>query len=345
MNGSIDTHVMNKKVIIIAEAGVNHNGDIKLARQLIDAAAEAQADFIKFQTFIPGLLVSKNAAKAEYQEKNTKGGSQIEMLNQLALTYQQFVELKSYCDSKNIGFLSTGFDDESLRFLDNLGIEYHKIPSGEITNLPYLKLVGSFKKKVILSSGMATLEEVKTSINVLNEAGTNEITVLHCTTEYPAPIEEVNLKAIKTMHHELGLPTGYSDHTQGLVIPLAAVAMGAVMIEKHFTLNRELPGPDHKSSLEPDELAEMVKTIRLIEKALGDGIKKPTPSEIKNIKAARRSIHIKHDLLKGHKLTEEDLIMKRPADGISPMKYQEVIGKTLLVDLAADTMLKEENIR
>jgi sialic acid synthase SpsE len=198
------------------------------------------------------------------------------------------------------------------------------------------------RKKVILSTGMATLEEVKTSVKILKEAGSDDITVLHCTTEYPAPAEEVNLRAIMTMHQELGLPTGYSDHTQGIVIPLAAVAMGAVMIEKHFTLSRELPGPDHKASLEPAELAEMVKTIRLIEKALGDGIKQPTASEIKNIIVARRSIHIKHDLPKGHKLSEDDLIMKRPGEGISPMKYQEVIGKTLLDDLAADTMLQED---
>ncbi len=334
--------MMNKKVIIIAEAGVNHNGDIKLARQLIDAAADAGADYVKFQTFIPSLLVSKNAIKAEYQAKNTEEGSQIEMLNQLALKHKQFRELKDYCDQRMIGFLSTGFDDESVMFIDNLGVEYHKVPSGEITNLPYLRLIGSLRKKVILSTGMATLEEVKTSVKILKEAGSDDITVLHCTTEYPAPAEEVNLRAIMTMHQELGLPTGYSDHTQGIVIPLAAVAMGAVMIEKHFTLSRELPGPDHKASLEPAELAEMVKTIRLIEKALGDGIKQPTASEIKNIIVARRSIHIKHDLPKGHKLSEDDLIMKRPGEGISPMKYQEVIGKTLLDDLAADTMLQED---
>lgn len=337
--------IMNEKVIIIAEAGVNHNGDMKLARQLIDAAAEAGVDFVKFQTFIPHLLVSKRAAKAEYQKQNTQDGSQIDMLNQLALTHLQFRKLKDYCDQKNIGFLSTGFDDQSVRFIDNLGVEYHKIPSGEITNLPYLQLIGSLKKKVILSTGMATLDEVKTSVKVLKDSGTNEITVLHCTTEYPAPPEEVNLRAIETMHKDLGLPTGYSDHTQGIVIPIAAVAMGAVMIEKHFTLSRELPGPDHKASLEPSELTEMVKSIRIIEKAFGDGIKQPTASEVKNIKAARRSIHLKHSLPKGHILTEDDLIMKRPGEGISPMKFMEVIGKTLNSDLPADTMLNENHIQ
>jgi N-acetylneuraminate synthase len=336
---------MNEKVIIIAEAGVNHNGDMTLARQLIDAAAEAGVDFVKFQTFIPHLLVSNRAAKAEYQKQNTQDGSQIDMLNQLALTHLQFRELKDYCDQKNIGFLSTGFDDQSVRFIDNLGVEYHKIPSGEITNLPYLQLVGSLRKKVILSTGMATLDEVKTSVKVLKDSGTNEITILHCTTEYPAPPEEVNLRAIETMRKELGLRTGYSDHTQGIVIPIAAVAMGAVMIEKHFTLSRELPGPDHKASLEPSELTEMVKSIRLIEKAFGDGIKQPTASEVKNIKAARRSIHLKHSLPKGHILTEDDLIMKRPGEGISPMRFKEVIGKTLNSDLPADTMLNENHIQ
>lgn len=333
---------MSKHVIVIAEAGVNHNGDIKLAFQLIDAAKDANADYIKFQTFIPALLVSKDAAKADYQIKNTNEGTQQEMLEKLALTYDQFDTLNDYCKKKDIGFLSTGFDEGSVRFIDSLNVDYHKIPSGEITNLPYLRLIASLHKKVILSTGMAEMREVTDAVNILLNEGLShdQITVLQCTTEYPAPYDEVNLLTIKSMQQELKTNTGYSDHTQGIEVPIAAVALGASIIEKHFTLSRELPGPDHKASLEPKELTEMVKAIRHIETALGTGIKSPTPSEIKNINAARRSIFTNKNLMKGDIIRHEDLIMKRPGNGISPMRIDEIVGKTVSVDLREDTMLE-----
>lgn len=333
---------MSKHVIVIAEAGVNHNGDIKLAFQLIDAAKDANADYIKFQTFIPALLVSKDAAKADYQIKNTNEGTQQEMLEKLALTYDQFDTLNDYCKKKNIGFLSTGFDEGSVRFIDSLNVDYHKIPSGEITNLPYLRLIASLHKKVILSTGMAEMREVTDAVNILLNEGLShdQITVLQCTTEYPAPYDEVNLLTIKSMQQELKTNTGYSDHTQGIEVPIAAVALGASIIEKHFTLSRELPGPDHKASLEPKELTEMVKAIRHIETALGTGIKAPTPSEIKNINAARRSIFTNKNLMKGDIIRHEDLIMKRPGNGISPMRIDEIVGKTVSMDLREDTMLE-----
>lgn len=337
---------MNKRVIIIAEAGVNHNGSIKLAFQLIDAAKEAGVDYVKFQTFIPELLVSKNASKAAYQNRNTSEGSQKEMLEKLVLTYNQFGELKDYCVGKGIGFLSTGFDEKSVRFIDSLNVDYHKIPSGEITNLPYLRLIGSLRKKVILSTGMANLEEIEEAINVIcwNGLTRSDIIVLQCTTEYPAPYDETNLRTIETMHRALGVQTGFSDHTRGIEIPIAAAALGAVVLEKHFTLSRELPGPDHKASLEPDELIQMVKSVRNVELALGSGIKSPSPSEIKNMSSARRSIHIVRNLPVGHIIDEEDLIMKRPGIGISPMLLNNIIGKKTLVDLPEDSLLKWEHI-
>lgn len=337
-----------RPITIIAEAGVNHNGDLQLAYELIDQAAEAGVDYVKFQTFIPSRLVSVHAPKAEYQARNTgdDSSSQQSMLQQLALTFSDFKALYRYTQKKGIGFLSTGFDDESVRFIDSLGVDFHKIPSGEITNKPYLELIGSLRKPVIVSTGMATLDEVAAALEILYKQGlTNDkITLLHCTTEYPAPVSEVNLRAVETMRNTFGLPTGYSDHTAGILIPQAAAAMGACMIEKHFTLSRQLPGPDHQASLEPAELAEMVQNIRLIEQALGDGIKKPTASEIKNIAVARRSIHIVSTLPEGHVITHNDLIMKRPGTGISPMQTDAVIGKTLKTSLDQDTMLLWEHL-
>jgi N-acetylneuraminate synthase len=335
-------------VIIIAEAGVNHNGDIALAYKLIDFAAEASVDYVKFQTFNAAKLASAKAKTADYQAKNT-GDSQIsqqQMLEKLSLTRQDFKALFDYCKTKNIGFLSTGFDDESVRFIDGLGVDFHKIPSGEITNLPYLKLIASLGKPVILSTGMATLDEVARAMEVLYKQGLNpwQITLLHCTTEYPAPFGEVNLNAMLTMAKAFEVRTGYSDHTEGIEIPVAAVAMGAVMIEKHFTTDRNLPGPDHKASLQPDELANMVRSIRNVEKALGDGIKKPAVSEIKNIYIARRSIHLANSLFAGHQLIESDLIMKRPGNGISPMQIDEVTGKKIKTNLQKDTLLTWEDL-
>jgi N,N'-diacetyllegionaminate synthase len=338
---------LKKKVIIIAEAGVNHNGSIDLAYNLIDAASNSGADYVKFQTFVPELLVSKDAKKAEYQDKYTSENNQQEMLKKLALTYSQFGELAGYCKKIGIGFLSTGFDDQSIHYIDSLGIDYHKIPSGEITNLPYLRLIGSLGKKVLLSTGMATLEEVRIALNVLynQHLKPEDITVLQCTTEYPAPYGEVNLLTIQSMRNDLGVETGFSDHTQGIEVPIAAVALGATVIEKHFTLSRELPGPDHNASLEPAELALMVSSIRKIEAAMGTGIKSPTPSEEKNIIAARRSIHLAKDLSAGHTIIAEDLIMKRPGNGISPMLIDQVIGKKLKADIRNDELLRLDDFQ
>ncbi|MFH1121133.1 MAG: N-acetylneuraminate synthase [Bacteroidota bacterium] len=338
-----------KNVVIIAEAGVNHNGSLELAFRLIDFATEAGADYVKFQTFNASKLVSASAPKAEYQVKNTgsEETGQQQMLEKLALTRKDFIELFEYCKKKKIGFLSTGFDEESVLFIDRLGVDFHKIPSGEITNLPYLRLIGSLGKPVILSTGMATLEEIRFALEVLYEQGMtgDQVTVLHCTTEYPAPFEEVNLNAMLTMKNAFGLMAGYSDHTAGIEIPVAAVALGAVMIEKHFTTDRNLPGPDHKASLEPDELIAMVRSIRNVEKALGDGIKKPSASEIKNILIARRSIHLAENLPSGHILRETDLVMKRPGNGISPMLMNQITGKKLKTNLDKDTLLTWENLQ
>jgi len=337
-----------QKVIIIAEAGVNHNGDPDLAQKLIDLAAEAGADYVKFQTFDASKLVTSVAPKADYQAKNTGDNqvSQQQMLEKLALSLVDFKILFDYCNEKKIGFLSTGFDDASVLFIDSLGVDFHKIPSGEITNLPYLRLVGSLGKPVIVSTGMATAEEIGKALDILYKQGLkpSQITLLHCTTEYPAPFEEVNLNAMLTMRKVFGLKTGYSDHTSGIEIPVAAVALGAMMIEKHFTTDRNLPGPDHKASLEPAELADMVRSIRNVEMAMGDGIKKPSASEIKNIVIARRSIHLAINLKANHCLTISDLIMKRPGDGISPMLIDQIVGKKLRNNLDKDAQLKWEDL-
>lgn len=336
-------------VIIIAEAGVNHNGDIKLAFRLIDEAAEAGADYVKFQTFDASKLVSANARKADYQVKNTgsEDSTQRQMLEKLSLTHNDFKDLYDYCKIKGIGFLSTGFDEGSVRFIDGLNVDFHKIPSGEITNLPYLRLIGSLGKPVILSTGMATLEETGKAIEILTRQGIkpSEITLLHCTTEYPAPYGEVNLNAMLTMAKAFGMKTGYSDHTAGIEIPVAAVAIGAVMIEKHFTTDCNLPGPDHKASLEPGELARMVSNIRNVEMAMGDGIKQPSASEFRNLPVARRSIHLAESRPAGHCIAENDLVMKRPGDGISPMLIDEVIGRKLKINLEKETMLTWEDLQ
>lgn len=325
------------RVVIIAEAGVNHNGDLNKAKELIDVAANAGVDFVKFQTFKADNLVSKEAKKASYQINNTRddNDSQYDMLKKLELSESDHTALIKYANSKGIEFFSTAFDVKGLEYLNSLGFSRFKVPSGEITNYPYLKKIASFGKPVILSSGMASLKEIDEALQVLRSEGlTNEeITVLHCNTEYPTPMRDVNLKAMNTIRSAFNVEIGYSDHTLGVEVPIAAVALGARVIEKHFTLDRNLPGPDHRASLEPDELTAMVRAIRNIEIAIqGSGIKEPSSSEKKNIGIARKSIHTKNDLKKGSILKEEDLIPLRPGDGISPMEWENIIGKELLVD-------------
>ena len=334
-----------KRVIIIAEAGVNHNGDINKAKQLIDKAVEASVDYIKFQTFKTELCISKNAVKADYQIENTQNSSesQLEMVKKLELSFDQFIELEKYCNQKNIKFLSTGFDSESLTFLVQLGVTIAKIPSGEITNLPYLRQVASLFPEVILSTGMATINEIKDAVKVLIDNGVSKdkITILHCNTEYPTPMEDVNLKAMLHIQRELGLPIGYSDHTLGIEVPIAAVALGATVIEKHFTLDKTLPGPDHKASLEPNELKAMVSAIRNIEKAIGgSGLKEVSKSEEKNKPIVRKSIVASTDINKGNIFTPENLTVKRPGTGISPMQWDEVIGKEAKRDFQEDELIE-----
>lgn len=324
-------------VKIIAEAGVNHNGSVALAKQMVDAAKEAGADYIKFQTFIPKKLVSKFAEKADYQKETTGSGeSQLEMLEKLALTQKDFTELNRYCREKQIGFLSTPFDLDSIEFLDTFDMDFWKLPSGEITNLPYLEQIGQTRKPVVMSTGMSSLQEVKDAAAVLRKAGAKEITLLHCNTQYPTPMEDVNLRAMQTLEKELNLPVGYSDHTQGIEIPVAAVAMNACIIEKHFTLDRSMEGPDHKASLEPDELKAMVQAVRNVEQALGNGKKEPSPSELGNISVVRKSIVAKCGIKKGDTFTEDNLTVKRPGNGISPMRWYEMIGKQAERDFAED---------
>jgi N,N'-diacetyllegionaminate synthase len=334
---------MSNKIIIIAEAGVNHNGDISLAMQLIDVAAEAGADFVKFQTFNADRLVTRIAKKANYQEQATDSmESQHEMLSRLELTEAMHLHLIAHCETQNIGFLSTGFDIESINLLSNLGQECFKVPSGEITNLPYLRHIGQLKKRIILSTGMSTLGDIEAAIEVLENAGTPraKITVLHCTTEYPTPMAEVNLRAMQTIHTAFGTAGGYSDHTQGIEVSIAAVAMGAAVIEKHFTLDRNLPGPDHQASLEPAELKAMVIAIRNIEMALGDSIKRLTPSEARNKSVVRKSIVASRNIKAGEKFTVENITTKRPGMGISPMRWDEVLGKSAKRDFLSDEALE-----
>ena len=330
-----------KKVIIIAEAGVNHNGSIELAKRLIDRAAEAGADAVKFQSFKAENLVTKNAKKAEYQETATgTAENQFQMIKKLELDYEKHGELMNYCQEKGIMFLSSPFDLESIDLLHKLELEIFKIPSGEITNLPYLRKIGKLKKKVILSTGMSTLGDIEQALKILRENGTDDITILHCNTEYPTPMKDVNLNAMNTIRDAFKVEVGYSDHTLGIEIPIAAVALGATIIEKHFTLDKTMEGPDHRASLEPDELKSMVIAIRNIEKAMGDGVKKLTESESKNIKIARKSIVASQNIKKGEIFTEENLGIKRPGDGISPMNWDQVLGKIAKQDFKEDEKIE-----
>lgn len=327
-------------VFIIAEAGVNHNGSFELARKLVDEAKKAGVDCIKFQTFKTENLVSSGAEKASYQKESTGGGSQKDMLKKLELSYDEFIALKKYCDEVGICFLSTPFDFESVDFLDSIDMPFWKIPSGEITNYPYLVKLAKTGKPVIMSTGMCELWEIKEAIDVLKANGTTDIKLLHCNTEYPTPFEDVNLKAMDTLRAEFGLEVGYSDHTKGIEVPVAAVALGATVIEKHFTLDKGMEGPDHKASLEPDELADMVSSIRNIEVAIGTGVKAPSPSEKKNIAVARKSIVAKTHINAGDVLTEDNLTVKRPGSGISPMKWEEVIGTKAVRDFREDELIE-----
>jgi N,N'-diacetyllegionaminate synthase len=331
------------KTLIIAEAGVNHNGDMALAKQLIAVAAEAGADLVKFQTFVASKIISKAAPKAEYQKGATDPDeSQQEMVRKLELTKENHFELIDECKRRGIGFFSTAFDLDSIDLLEAFDSEYVKAPSGELTNLPYLRYLTRHGKPLLLSTGMANLGEIEAAIDVIELAGTprEKITVLHCTTEYPTPMGDVNLRAMVNIGHALGVKVGYSDHTQGIEIPIAAVALGATVIEKHFTLDRSLPGPDHRASLEPGELKAMVAGIRNIERALGDGIKRPSPSELKNKPIARKSLVAVRDIKAGELFSLDNLTAKRPGTGISPMKWDEVIGRAAARDFSEDELIE-----
>jgi N,N'-diacetyllegionaminate synthase len=331
------------RTLIIAEAGVNHNGNPAFAKQLIDVAAQAGADLVKFQTFSAARLATRAAPKADYQSQSTGNKeSQYEMLRRLELSVEMHRDLIAHCLTRDIGFFSTGFDIESVDLLVTLGQEQFKIPSGEITNLPYLRHIGRLGKAVILSTGMATLGEIETAIDVLERAGTPRasITVLHCTTEYPTPMVEVNLRAMQSIQAAFGVKVGYSDHTSGIEVAIAAVAMGATVIEKHFTLDRNLPGPDHKASLEPAELKAMVAAIRNIELALGDGVKRLTPSEAKNKPVARKSLVARCEIKAGDIFSPENITAKRPGTGISPIRWDEVMGRSAPRDFASDELIE-----
>lgn len=332
---------MLKHVYIIAEAGVNHNGNIENAKRLIDVAVEAGVDAVKFQTFKAEKLVCKDAKKAEYQVEATGAEeTQHEMLKKLELTYGMHLKLVEYCQEKEIVFLSTPFDLESVDLLEELGMELYKVPSGEITNLPYLRKIGATKKRVILSTGMSTLQEIKDAMAVLKKSGCPEISVLHCNTQYPTPMQDVNLNVIKGLKEELDVEVGYSDHTLGIEVPIAAVALGATIIEKHFTLDKSMEGPDHKASLNPKELKAMVQAIRNIEKAMGRKEKAPTNSERGNLAVARKSIVAKVHIKKGDILNESNLTTKRPGNGVSPMRWDEVIGQVACRDFEEDELIE-----
>ena len=335
---------MNRqKTIIIAEAGVNHNGDMDLAKKMIEIAASSGADMVKFQTFSANLLVTPKAQKAEYQNKSTNvNESQYDMLRRLELTREMHVLLIEHCKLHNIEFFSSGFDIDSINFLVGLGVDCIKIPSGEITNLPYLRHIGGMKKTVIISTGMAKLGEIEDALNVLKTAGTapENLTVLHCNTEYPTPMSDVNLLAMDNIRRSFGVKVGYSDHTAGIEVAIAAVALGAAVIEKHFTLDRNLPGPDHKASIEPKELKDMVSAIRNIEIALGDGVKGTSKSEESNKYIARKSIVASKFIYAGDVFTIQNLTTKRPGNGISPMRWDEIIGCKAKRDFEADEMIE-----
>ena len=333
------------KTLIIAEAGVNHNGNFEIAKQLVDKAVEAGADIVKFQTCKAENVISRYADKAEYQKVTTgEADSQLEMVRKLMLTYEEYGKLKEYCDEKDITFLSTAFDLPSVDYLHSIGMKMWKIPSGEITNLPLLIKIAQLHEPIIMSTGMSELSEVGDAVKVLKENGVGDITLLHCTTEYPAPYADVNLKAMETMKEAFGLPVGYSDHTKGLEIPIAAVARGACVIEKHFTLSREMEGPDHKASIEPDELKQMVSSIRNVEAAIGDGVKKVSASEMKNKDIARKSIIAKTAIRSGEVFSEENITTKRPGSGINPMRWFELLGKTAKHDYEEDYLIEKDEL-
>ncbi len=335
---------MSSHVTIIAEAGVNHNGDIQLAKKLIDAAADSGADYVKFQTFVASKIISRKAPRAEYQVRNTgKEESQLEMVRKLELSEADHWELQSYCQTKGIGFLSTPFDFESIDLLKRLGVGIGKIPSGEIINLPYLRKMAVSFEELILSTGMATMPELSQAVDILVAGGASRdrITVLHCNTEYPTPMKDVNLKAMLSIEETLGVKTGYSDHTLGIEVPIAAVALGATMIEKHFTLDKDLPGPDHKASLDTRELSSMARAIRNISLAIsGSGIKEPSASEIKNIRIVRRSIVALRHITEGEIFSEDNIGLKRPGNGMSPMDWDKVLGSVAKRDFAEDDLIE-----
>lgn len=327
-------------VLIIAEAGVNHNGSMELAKKMVLEAKKAGADYVKFQTFIPEKLVSKNASKAEYQKETTgEEESQLQMLQKLALTEHDFIELQKYCKEVEVGFISTPFDLESLDFLESLDMDFWKVPSGEVTNLPYLEAIAYTGRKVIMSTGMCEMNEIQDAVSVLEKNGTKDIVLLHCNTQYPTPYKDVNLTAMKQIADTTNKEVGYSDHTLGIEVPIAAVALGATVIEKHFTLDKSMEGPDHRASLEPSELKAMIDAIRNIESSIGDGVKKRSESEQKNCEIARKSIVAKCDIAKGERFTAENLTVKRPGTGISPMKWYEVIGTKAERDYFADEII------
>ena len=329
------------RVKIIAEAGVNHNGNIIIAKKMIDFAKEAGADYIKFQTFIPENLVSKHAKKAEYQKITTVSDeSQLQMLRKLMLSENEFIELSDYCEATSIGFISTPFDLESVDFLNSFNMDFWKVPSGEITNLPYLVEIAKTGKPIILSTGMSNLDEIDAALSVLHSNGAGKITLLHCNTQYPTPMEDVNLNAMLTLKDRYNCDVGYSDHTLGIEVPIAAVALGATVIEKHFTLDHNMEGPDHKASLEPCELKSMVSAIRNIEKALGTGSKVASPSEIENKDIARKSIVASRMIKKGEVFSKENITTKRPGSGISPMKWYNVIGTVAKRDFQEDELIE-----
>jgi N,N'-diacetyllegionaminate synthase len=331
------------KTLIIAEAGVNHNGELALALQLVDAAADAGVDMVKFQTFTADRLVTIHAGKADYQNQSTDAGeTQHTMIRRLELTRGMHETLINKCKSRGIQFFSTGFDVKSLDMLSELGLNSFKIPSGEITNLPYLRHIGHYRKEIILSTGMATLGEIETALDVLEHAGTPRscVTVLHCNTEYPTPMADVNLRAMLAIRDAFGVAVGYSDHTSGIEVAIAAVALGATVIEKHFTLDRKLPGPDHIASLEPDELKAMVRAIRNVEEALGDGIKRPSASEAKNKPVVRKSLVATRTIRVGELFDESNLGVKRPGTGVSPMRWDEFIGRKAIRNFAVDELIE-----
>lgn len=332
-----------KKVIIIAEAGVNHNGNLEMAKKMVLAAKEAGVDYVKFQTGIPEKVISKFAEMADYQKTNTGlKESQLDMVRKIMLPQEDFKKLKNYCDEYEIGFMSTPFDLTSIDTLAPLCMDFMKVPSGEITNFPYLRKIASLQVPVILSTGMSTLDDIKEALIVLTDNGlsSEQIILLHCNTEYPTPMNDVNLRAMQTLKECFGVRVGYSDHTKGIEVPIAAVAIGAEVVEKHFTLDKSLPGPDHVASLEPDELKAMVKAIRNIEQALGDGEKKVTESESKNIVIARKSIVAAKDISKGEILTEQNITTKRPGNGINPMRWEEVLGTRAIRDFSEDELIE-----